>query len=284
MESVNVSSVVDLSKSEVFNQGNLQEFNNEKLGLKIRTVQYEDGSIGMNVEDTAIGFGWTTVAKSGNECIRWKRVNDFIQEITNSPKVGKDDYIPESLFYMLGMKANNEVAKEFQKWLAIEVIPSIRKHGGYLTERKVEEVLSDPDTIIRLATDLKTERNKRKELELESIHNEPKVKYASVVQVSESTISVGQLAKMICRHGVDIGRNKLFEWMRDKGYLIRAKSRDWNLPTQKSMGLGVLEVDQKYQLLNGEYVLYKTPVVTGKGQVYFVNKILEEHSNNGGLM
>lgn len=109
----------------------LQIFNNEELKLKVRAIQNDDGSISINAEDTARGFGWTTVAKSGNEVVRWARMNEYCKEIGFSQQVGKDDYIPESLFYRLGMKANNAVADKFQNWLAMEVIPSIRKTGHY---------------------------------------------------------------------------------------------------------------------------------------------------------
>lgn len=109
----------------------LQIFNNEELKLKVRAIQNDDGSISINAEDTARGFGWTTVAKSGNEVVRWARLNEYCNEFGFSQQVGKDDYIPESLFYRLGMKANNAVADKFQNWLAMEVIPSIRKTGHY---------------------------------------------------------------------------------------------------------------------------------------------------------
>lgn len=109
----------------------LQIFNNEELKLKVRAIQNDDGSISINAEDTARGFGWTTVAKSGNEVVRWARMNEYCEEFGFPNKLGKDDYIPESLFYRLGMKANNAVADKFQNWLSIEVIPSIRKTGHY---------------------------------------------------------------------------------------------------------------------------------------------------------
>ena len=109
----------------------LQIFNNEELKLKVRAIHNDDGSISINADDTARGFGWTTVAKSGNEVVRWARMNEYCKEIGFSQQVGKDDYIPESLFYRLGMKANNTVADKFQNWLAMEVIPSIRKTGHY---------------------------------------------------------------------------------------------------------------------------------------------------------
>lgn len=109
----------------------LQIFNNEELKLKVRAIQNDDGSISINAEDTARGFGWTTVAKSGNEVVRWARMNGFLKEMGFAHSCAKDDYIPESLFYRLGMKANNAVADKFQNWLAMEVIPSIRKTGHY---------------------------------------------------------------------------------------------------------------------------------------------------------
>ncbi|WP_270433398.1 hypothetical protein [Anaerostipes hominis (ex Lee et al. 2021)] len=108
----------------------MQIFQNDEVG-KVRLMENEDGSISISAEDTAMGFGWTTVAKSGNEVIRWARINEYCKQLGFSPEVGKDDYIPESLFYMLGMKANNPTALKFQKWLAFDVIPSIRKTGSY---------------------------------------------------------------------------------------------------------------------------------------------------------
>ncbi len=108
----------------------LQVFKNEELGLQVRTLPNPDGSISINAEDTAIGFGWTQ-EKNGKIYVKWERLNSFCREMGFSPQVGKDDYIPESLFYRLGMKANNAVAEKFQSWLAFDVIPSIRKTGSY---------------------------------------------------------------------------------------------------------------------------------------------------------
>lgn len=112
----------------------LQIFNNEELKLKVRAIQNDDGSISINAEDTAIGFGWSRVEnKNGKEyhSIMWSRMNGFLKEIGFAHECAKGDYIPESLFYRLGMKANNAVADKFQNWLAMEVIPSIRKFGHY---------------------------------------------------------------------------------------------------------------------------------------------------------
>ncbi|MBS6503325.1 MAG: hypothetical protein KH415_17190, partial [Clostridium sp.] len=109
---------------------NLQVFKNEKLNLEVRTIQNEDGSISISSEDAAIGFGFTQV-KNNRKYVRWETMNGYCSELGFSQQIGKDDYIPESLFYMLGMKASNKVAQEFQKWLAVEVIPQIRRTGSY---------------------------------------------------------------------------------------------------------------------------------------------------------
>lgn len=120
----------------------LQVFNNEELGLEVRTMLNEDGSISVNAEDTARGFGWTQIQiKNGKKYIsvRWERMNDFSAECGFPHSWGKDDYLPEPLFYRLGMKANNAVAENFQNWLAMEVIPSIRKTGAYQQKRMTPE-------------------------------------------------------------------------------------------------------------------------------------------------
>ncbi len=111
-------------------------FENKELDLQVRIKVNEDGSVSMNAEDTAIGFGWTTVAKSGNEVVRWARMNEYCNDLGFSPQVGKGDYIPESLYYLLGMKAGNERALKYQKWLAIDVLPSLRKTGKYEMPKK----------------------------------------------------------------------------------------------------------------------------------------------------
>lgn len=131
----------------------IEIFKNEELKLQIRAIQNDDGSISLNAEDTAIGFGWIKVEKkNGKEykSVRWERMYDFCKEIGFDHKWAKDDYIPESLFYMLGMKASNKVAQEFQKWLAVKVIPSIRKNGTYsINEEKVDK-LTEMETETKL--------------------------------------------------------------------------------------------------------------------------------------
>ncbi len=117
----------------------LRIFNNDELGISARTILNDDGSISVNAEDTAIGFGWSkTEVKNGKEytSIRWDRMNGFSADCGFPHEWSKDDYIPESLFYMLGFKAGNERAMKYQKWLAIDVIPQLRKTGEYSINRK----------------------------------------------------------------------------------------------------------------------------------------------------
>lgn len=111
---------------------NLMIFKNEELGIKVRTIKNEDGSISINAEDTARGFGWITVRKNRNDIIKWKMMNDYIKEIGFPYKCRRGDYIPESLFYLLGMKANNETVMTFQHWIAIKVIPIVREIERYI--------------------------------------------------------------------------------------------------------------------------------------------------------
>lgn len=133
-------SVESVGTTTMEEQNGLMIFENKAMGIQLRTILNDDGSISVSAEDTAIGFGWTTVATSGNEVVRWSRLNGYCKELGFSEEVGKDNFIPESLYYLLGMKANNERAQKYQRWLALDVIPQIRKTGGYKAEpEKLEE-------------------------------------------------------------------------------------------------------------------------------------------------
>lgn len=118
----------------------VQIFENKELGISARTIVNDDGSISVNAEDTAIGFGWTQ-EKNRKIYVKWERINGYLEEFGFSPLVGKDDYIPESLFYRLGMKASNARADKFQNWLAMKVIPEIRKTGGYQKKLSPQEIM-----------------------------------------------------------------------------------------------------------------------------------------------
>lgn len=182
--------------------------------------------------------------------------------------------INESGLYSLILSSKLPKAREFKRWVTSEILPTIRKHGAYLTEDRIEEVLLNPDTIIRLAMDLKEEKKKRLQLQETVEVNKPKVLFADSVETSKTSILVGELAKIMKQNGCEIGQNRLFEWLRKNNYLISRKGTDYNMPTQKSMNLGLFEIKEtSITHADGHVTVNKTPKVTGKGQIYFVNKI-----------
>lgn len=173
------------------------------------------------------------------------------------------------------MKAKNEAAEKFQAKIADEVIPAIRRHGIYATEGTIEKMLNDPDAMIKVLTTLKEEREQRKALESKVETDRPKVLFADAVSASKTSILVGDLAKLLRQNGVDIGQGRLFQWLRDNGYLIKQNSTSWNMPTQRAMELGLFEVKETaITHSDGHTTVNRTPKVTGKGQQYFVEKFL----------
>lgn len=179
--------------------------------------------------------------------------------------------INESGLYSLILSSKLPQAKEFKRWVTSEVLPAIRKHGMYATD----ELLDNPDFAIATLQKLKEEREAKKLLEAQIEADRPKVLFAEAVSASHSSILVGELAKLLKQNGIDIGATRLFAWLRDNGYLIKRKGRDWNMPTQKSADLGIIRVKEtSITHSDGHISVNKTPLITGKGQVYFTKKFL----------
>lgn len=184
--------------------------------------------------------------------------------------------INESGLYSLILGSKLPTAKEFKHWVTSEVLPSIRKHGAYMTPQTIEKALLSPDTIINLATQLKEEQEQRKHLQEENEQMKPKALFADAVSTSNSSILIGQLAKILKQNGVEIGQNRLFKWMRTHGFLGK-RGDSYNKPTQKAMNLGVFEVKERtVNNPDGSIRVTITTKVTGKGQQYFINKFLRE--------
>lgn len=140
---------------------------------------------------------------------------------------------------------------------------------------KIEKAWNNPEMIVQRALQIQT--RKVEALQLENAEMRPKALFADSVSASHTSILVGDLAKLVKQNGVEIGANRLFKWLRSEGYLIRRKGTDWNMPTQKSMDLGLFEVKETVvSHSDGHTSINKTPKVTGKGQVYFVNKLVEK--------
>lgn len=182
----------------------------------------------------------------------------------------------QGLYFFLG-RSDKPKALPYQMWVAGDVMPAIRKHGGYLTPAKLEEALTDPDTIIRLATNLKAERKKRQALEAQAAADRPKVVFAESIEVAKTSILVGEMAKLIKQAtGCDMGQNRFFEWLRANGYLHKGGSAR-NMPTQRCIDAGWMEIKEGTRIgSSGECHITRTPKVTGKGQIYFVNLFREK--------
>ena len=184
-------------------------------------------------------------------------------------------FIPEPDLYRLIFSSKLPAAEKFTDWVVCEILPTIRKHGMYLTAETLEAAILNPDTIIKLALELKAERNMRQELERQAVDNAPKVQLAEAIVTSPDSILIGDLAKILCQNGVNIGQHRLFEWLREHGFLCRRKGESYNMPTQKSMEMGIMEVKETVVIHNGGLSkVMKTPKVTGLGQEYFVNLFL----------
>lgn len=183
-------------------------------------------------------------------------------------------FLTEDGFYEVLMQSKKPIAKKFKKEVK-KILKDIRKHGMYATETTIDNILNDPDFGIRLLTELKEEKAKRKAVEEENKNNKPKVIFADAVATSQTSILVGELAKILKQNDIEIGEKRLFKWLRNNGYLIKRNGSDYNMPTQKSVDLGVIEIKERaINNPDGSVRVTKTPKVTGKGQQYFINKFL----------
>jgi anti-repressor protein len=182
--------------------------------------------------------------------------------------------ISESGLYRVIFRSDKEKAEKFQNWVFIEVLPSIRRHGAYITASKMEEIANDPENLIRLLNSLKTE-NRQLQLQIEG--DRAKVLFADAVTTSHCTILVGELAKILKGNGLEIGQNRLFEKLREGGFLMKRRGALFNSPTQKSMKLKLFSIRETATLHpDGRVTISKTVKVTGKGQLYFVNLFLNK--------
>lgn len=251
----------------------LQIFNSPEFGA-IRTIE-KDGEPWFVGKDVAAALGYKEPTKAARE-----KVDDDdkgVSKIDTPSGIQEMTIINESGLYSLVLSSKLPTAKKFKRWVTNEVIPSIRKHGAYMTPETLEKVLLSPDTLMQLAQNLKDEQEKRKELEAQIESQKPAVLFTGAVETSKTSILIGELAKMLKQNGINIGPNRLFEWMRQNGYLIKRKGTDYNMPTQRSMEMGLFEI--KETAINnpdGSIRISKTPKVTGKGQVYFINLFLNK--------
>lgn len=258
---------------------NLIVFDNEQFG-NIRTTEIdgEPWFVGKDIA-TALGYSNTRDAILKHVDAEDKRVSRFAtpsgeQEMT---------VINESGMIALTLSSKLPSAKAFKHWITKEVVPSIRKTGGYIAG---QESMSDSELMAKallVAQKQIEERQKRidnltQKVELDA----PKVLFADAVATAKTSILVGELAKILRQNGIEIGQNRLFKWLRKNGYLISRMGTDYNMPTQYSMERGWMEIKEHAIMRpDGATIVTKTTVITGKGQQYFINLFLKGGNENG---
>lgn len=243
---------------------------------------YQDQEIRTVIQD---GQPWF-VAKDVCDVLEIKNPSDALLRLDADEKTTlgltdsggrpyKQSIVNEPGLYTLILGSRKPEAKQFKRWITHEVIPTIRKTGGYVAndELFIQTYLpqADEQTKHFFKATLQTMKEQSKQIEA----MKPKALFADAVETSESSVLVGELAKLLQQNNVQIGPNKLFEWLRENGYLIRKKGESYNLPTQRSMDMGLFEIKKRaVNNPDGSVRTTRTPKVTGKGQVYFINKFL----------
>lgn len=252
----------------------LQIFRNKEFG-QVRTT-FINGKIHFVAVDIARALGYKNTNDAILKHCRWVAKCE-VPHPQSKTKVIEVNAIPEGDIYRLVANSELPGAQEFESWIFDKVLPQINHTGGYIPnneDESEEDILAKAVLIAKKTIERKNKiiADKNKQLQ----EQKPKVIFAESVQASTTTILIGQLAKILKQNGIDMGQNRLFEWLRKNGYLISRKGTDYNIPTQKSMDLGLFTIKEtSIGHSDGHVSISTTPKVTGKGQVYFVNKFKE---------
>ncbi len=246
-------------------------FENEEFG-RIRSVM-------VNNEPYFVAKDVCDILDLTNPTMAINRLDDDERTKLNLGRQGETNIVNEYGLYNLILASRKPEAKAFKRWITHEVIPSIRKHGTYMTEQRIEEIILNPDTVIKLAQELKAEREEKKKLADKIEFDKPKVTFANSVVASQRSILIRELAKLLKQNHIDIGQNRLYIWLRENGYIVKGSTE----PTQKAMNLELFEVEEQvYYVKNAPRVNFTTKV-TPKGQLYFINKLLKERDYARGF-
>ena len=250
----------------------LQIFKNEEFG-EIRTIEVNNQPwfVGKDVAEI-LGY------ERADNAIR-SHVDDedkLMHQISASGQNRNMFIINESGLYSLILSSKLPTAKKFKRWVTSEVLPTIRKTGGYING---SESMSDDEVMARALLvaqkTIKANKERISQLEADNDRMKPKALFADAVANSDGTILIGELAKLIKQNGYDIGQKRLFAWMRENGYLIKQKGSSYNMPTQRAMEMGLFKIKESTIVQpDGSVRLTRTVKVTGKGQQYFINKFL----------
>ena len=251
----------------------LQNFNSNGAQVRALTIDNEPYFVGKDVAEI-LGYKNTKdallkhVEQEDKTVVKKSR----FATLENIPNRGLT-FINESGLYSLIISSKLPSAKQFKHWVTSEVLPAIRKHGAYMTDQKAFDVVHNKNGLIDL---LQQAADQLQQKDIQIAEMKPKALFADAITESDTSILVGDLAKILRQNGIEIGARRLFKWLRKNHYLISRRGSDYNSPTQRSMEMGLFEIKESSHINgNGVNVITKTPKVTGKGQQYFVNKFLE---------
>ena len=251
----------------------IQIFNNPQFGeVRAVTIDNEPWFVG---KDVAERLGYRKPENALSVHVDDEDKTTTLIQGTGSNYKTTVTIINESGLYSLVLSSKLPTAKAFKRWITSDVIPSIRKNGGYIYG---QDKMSDAELLSRALLVAQRQIESR-DRQLEEM--QPKALFADAVSASKSSILIGELAKLLRQNGVDMGQNRLFDWLRDNGYLIRRDATDRNMPTQRSMDLGLFEVKETtITHSDGHITVNKTTKVTGKGQQYFINLFLKKEKTS----
>ena len=251
---------------------------------ELKIFNYKNNEVRTTIKDGEIWFVLKDVCDVlglSNPTAVFSRLDDDERAKFNLGRQGNTNIINESGLYKVILRSDKPEAKKFMNWITHEVLPSIRKHGAYITSAKMEELMNDPDTWVKLIRTLQQERREKESLKNQVEKDKTKVIFCDAVSASDSDILVSEMAKILKGNGIDIGEHHLFERLRNEGFLIRRKGTDKNIPTQRSMNLGLFKITETaITHSDGHVTVAKTPKITGKGQVYFIKYFLAHKKDN----
>ena len=245
---------------------NLQLFAFEGSQVRALEIENEPWLVGKDVAEI-LGYSDT------NQAIR-KHVDDedkLTRQFNGSGQNRNMAIINESGLYSLILSSKMPNAKKFKHWVTSEVLPTIRKHGAYMTDEKAFDVVHNKNGLAELLQQA-ADQLKQKDIQIEEM--KPKAMLADAITASETSILVGEMAKILKKNGINTGQNRFFKWLRTNGYLIKRKGTDYNMPTQKSMNLKLFEIKERTIVDGNSTRIVKTPKITGNGQQYFTNLFL----------
>ena len=247
---------------------NLQLFAFEGSQVRALEIKNEPWFVG---KDVANILGYSNTRKALQDHVDLEDKKDGVTIRDSIGRNQKPTVINESGLYSLILSSKMPNAKKFKHWVTSEVLPTIRKHGAYMTDEKAFDVVHNKNGLADLLQQA-ADQLKQKDIQIEKM--KPKAMLADAITASETSILVGEMAKILKKNGINTGQNRFFKWLRTNGYLIKRKGTDYNMPTQKSMNLKLFEIKERTIVDGNSTRIVKTPKITGNGQQYFTNLFL----------